>query len=467
MATIVEGMRLPVNDRPDRFHDPAYMLTFMRTRAALMAFTFLTVLALVIIYLALAPRHYTAKSMVIIDPRRQMATGAPVLSGLEPDAAILETELQILGSRSLANQVAVELKLTSNKDFASKPTGVRGMMNADQAAQNLGERDISDKLLNHRTVKRAGASYAIGISYSDPDPALASAIANSFARNYVANQVKEKDIATRSANAQLRTRLTEIGDLLKNAENNVADYRRRTGLISAVSAQLAEEQITDLSTQVAAASGDAARQRALADAERTPSSASAPSVIASPVIQQLRTRQADLAQKLAELRTRYGPQHPLVIGAEEERLKLDTAIASEIVRTRAAATSMLAAQTNSARDRAGSQAASLLGARSALANNNFALVHLAALERDAASLRSLYENYAEHYNRTGLDVGMQTADARIISLSVPPRTPATPKPLLTMALGALLGVFAALALAILAELRHIALTRSSEIERQV
>ncbi len=465
MATIIENLKRPVGGRSDRFRDPAYPLTFLRERGRLMAATFAAVILLVLLYLAIAPRHYTAQSMVIIDPRKQAATGTPVLSGLEPDAAILETELQVLRSRSLADQVVEQLKLTTNRAFSHGPTGLRKLISRGVFDEEQGERNASDQLLNHRSIKRSGTSYAIAIGYTDADPALASAIANAFARNYVANQVNEKERATRSANAQLKSRLGEIGQQLKTAENRVADYRRRTGLISAVGAPLAEQELTGLSTQVAAADGEAARQAALAAAERTTSAASAPSVIASPVVQQLRARQAENAQHLAELGTRYGPEHPLVLRAREEGAKLDVAIAAEISRTRAAAASSLAAQTNSARSRAGSQATSLSSARSALARNNLALVHLAELERDAASLRSLYESYSDRYNQTGLDVGMQTADARIISLSVPPRTPSSPKPLLTLALGAMLGIFCALGVAILAELRQLALGGSNEAQR--
>ena len=68
----------------------------------------ITVAALLVVF-QLTPR-YTASAQVLIDPREQkVADVEAVLSGLSSDSSTIESQIQVIKSRSLAGRVVEEL----------------------------------------------------------------------------------------------------------------------------------------------------------------------------------------------------------------------------------------------------------------------------------------------------------------------------------------------------------------------
>jgi uncharacterized protein involved in exopolysaccharide biosynthesis len=403
----------------------------------------------------LAPREYSGRSMVIIDPRKQEPTKSdPVLSGLEPDATVVETELQMLQSRSLAEQVGKDLGLDRDADFIQPPSGLLHTLKSIVRGEEEDDpsRGMTDKLLGGLKVARVGTSYAISINWTGDDPNLAARIANQYAQRYIINQVDTKDSATAQVNSKIRDRLDEIRKQLADAEARVVAFRQKTGLISAMDPTNSSIQLSGLGQQVAMARAQAAEQAALLAAAQRASGASSPAAQASPAIQALRTQQGAIETRAAELNTRYGPQHPLVQQVAEQQRDMAAMIDREIARANRAAQDAARATASAAGSRAGSSASSLGAAKGSFAANNVATTRLAELERDAAALTELYQSYLSRYKETGVEVGMQTPDARIISRAVPPFDPSTPNIPLTLALGVLLALFAGIGAGIFAEL---------------
>ncbi|ATE64604.1 GumC family protein [Rhizorhabdus dicambivorans] len=438
-----------------RFAQPGYLFTFATERARLMGIVAGAVLALVLLYLLLATREYSARSMVIIDPRKQETTKSdPVLSGLEPDATVVETELQMLQSRSLAEQVGKDLGLDRDSSFVEPPSGLlhslKSMVRGGE--ENDPNRAMTDKLLGGLKVARVGTSYAISINWSGDEPGLAARIANQYAQRYIINQVDTKDSATAQVNSKIRDRLDEIREQLTDAEAKVVAFRQKTGLISAMDPANSSIQISGLGQQMALARAQAAEQAALLAAAQRANGAASPAAQASQVIQALRAQQGGIEARAAELNTRYGPQHPLVQQVAEQQRDIQALIDGEVARANRAAQDAARAAASAAGSRAGSSASSLGAAQGSFAANNVATTRLAELERDAAALTALYQSYLSRYKETGVEVGMQTPDARIISRAVPPFDPSTPNVPLTIALGLLLALFAAIGAAIIAEL---------------
>ncbi|MBD3762411.1 GumC family protein [Rhizorhabdus sp.] len=438
-----------------RFAQPGYIFTFATERARLMGIVAGGVLLLVLLYLLLAPREYSGRSMVIIDPRKQEAIKSdPVLSGLEPDATVVETELQMLQSRSLAEQVGKDLGLDRDADFIAPPSGLlRGLKALIRGGgQTDPGRGMTDKLLGGLDVARVGTSYAISIGWTGDDPGLAARIANQYAQRYIINQVDTKDSATAQVNSKIRDRLDEIRKQLTDAEARVVAFRQKTGLISAMDPANSSVQIGALGQQAALARAQAAEQAALLAAAQRASGPASPAAQASQAVQTLRAQQGTIEARAAELNTRYGPQHPLVQQVAEQQRDIAAMIDREVALANRGAQDAARAAASAAGSRAGSSASSLGTARGSFAANNVATVRLAELERDAAALTELYQSYLSRYKETGVEVGMQSPDARIISRAVPPFDPSSPNIPLTFALGILLALFAGIGAGIIAEL---------------
>lgn len=439
----------------NRFTQPGYLINFLSDRARLMGIVAGGVMILVLLYLLLAPREYTGKSMVLIDARKQEAmTNDPVMSGVEPDAPIVESELQMITSRGLAEQVGKDLGLDRNAAFLAPSTGVLQFLKnilSDGGPEDAG-RVMTDRLLGGLKASRVGTSYAIQISWKGDDPTLAAQVANQYAKRYILNQIDVKDSVTSLVNTKLRDRLGEIRQQLSLAEGRLLAYKQRTGLVSAMDPGNSSLAIAGLNEQLAQSRAQAAEQQALYAAAQRQRGAAAPAAQASPAVQAIRAQSALVEAQSAQINARYGPDHPLVQQVNQQRAEINRLLNQEIGRSVSAAREAARATAMAAAQRAGASQSSLSTVQSQFGANTAASARLAALEREVTGLATLYQSYLGRFNETGAEVGLQSPDARVISRAVPSLSASSPNIALTLALGILLAAFAAIGAAIIAEL---------------
>src|ERR1700749_4657403 len=95
---------------------------FMRVVEARSGLILRTMLAVVVLAVAAAffwPVHYTATSVVMLEPRKNnIADLTAVLSQMPTDPASLQNQIQILTSRELAGRVVDKLHLGNDPEFA-------------------------------------------------------------------------------------------------------------------------------------------------------------------------------------------------------------------------------------------------------------------------------------------------------------------------------------------------------------
>ena len=478
-------------DAPERAaSDPLQIIATFRRRMKVFGATVAVVLAAVMIYTLEQTPRYTATSYVMIDTRkRDVSKIDEVLSGLPTDSSAVDTEVEILKSRSLAARVVQDLHLEKDPEFNAalrKPSLLRAMIGwpgsllrtaappvsaADAAdAKSLDDRKRSDRVvdavLRRLKVSRQGLTYVIAIDFTSISQPKATDIANAFANDYLLEQLEAKFDATRQASQWLNDRLGQLRSQVEQAENAVAAYRAQTGLISAVGSSLTEQEVSNLNQQLALAQADQAQQEAKVRTARQELAAGSTgedvgAALDSDVVKSLRQQYAEVSGKLADLQTRYGARHPEVQRVSRQLEDIKGQIQLEINRT----ISNLDAQAQVARQRAASIQASLGRARGTLAGNNTAAVRLNELERNAAAVRTLYESFLNRFKETTTQQGMEDSDARVVSKAKIPNEPSFPKLGLNLALGVIFGVLAGVGAIMLAEALDSGLATSEDVER--
>jgi exopolysaccharide transport family protein len=474
----------------DGEHDPLQLIATFRRRLKVFAAAFALVLAGVLIFTLQQTPRYTATSYVMIDTRkRDVSKIDEVLSGLPADSSAVDTEVEILKSRSLATRVVQGLHLDKDPEFNSarrKPTLLQGVLAAPgqlfhSAAPVLSDQAMADqKTLNDRKqfdavvdvvlkrlkVSRAGLTYVIAVDFTSTNQPKAADIADAFADDYLLDQLEAKFDATKQASNWLNDRLGSLRVQVEQAEGAVAAYRTQTGLIGAVGSNLTEQEVSNLNQQLALAQASSAEQEAKVRTARQQMANGSTgedvgAALDSDVVKNLRQQRADISGKLADLQTKYGARHPEVQSKDRQLADIDAQIQQEINRT----ISNLDAQANVARQRVGSIQASLGRARGTLAGTNTAAVRLNELERNATSVRTLYESFLNRFKETTTQQGMADSDARVVSRAKIPNAPSFPKLGLNLALGALFGLGAGVAAVLLAEALDSGITTSEDIER--
>src|SRR6478736_6230357 len=104
------------------------VIATFRRRLRLFAAVALAVFVAVLLYTLQEMPRYTASAQVMLDVRQEQVTDmSAVLSGLPADTAVVDTEVEVLRSRSLAGRVVEALKLEEDPDFNPSLKGARGL----------------------------------------------------------------------------------------------------------------------------------------------------------------------------------------------------------------------------------------------------------------------------------------------------------------------------------------------------
>lgn len=428
--------------------------------------------ATVTILFQVTPRYFS-ESLIMIEPRgNKIVDVEAVAAGLSGDSESIQSEIQVIMSRDLAQKVILDLKLDESPEF-NPSLRPKGFMNSikehsfglseiipkewldaalgerggrlDKAAKlpapSLTQSQVDettvkgggltiDAFLGSLSVKQMGRSRVISVGTTSVDPILAAKIPNTLGNLYMEQMIEYKVDASRQASSWLDRRIGLLQKQVAEAEATVERYRTKSGLLESRGSTVSSLQVAELSTQLIIARTKTAETIARLDQTRgllnSPEGIlSSSEVLKSPFIQKLRETEAEVQHRAAELSNEYGERHPKMIGARAEIVDINNKIKNE-------ATKIIGGMRNEveiakAREKALTRNLDKLKVEVAAANK--AEVKLRSLEREATASRSLLETFLSRYKETSAqeDQDAQRADARIISTAGVPLNPSSPR----------------------------------------
>lgn len=454
--------------------------SMLRRRLGLFLGVLVTVLVLGLALTLMQTPRYIAAAQVSLNQRDAAIAPDSSTSRINqsevPTNPLVDTQVQIITSRSMAERVVDSLKLGQTPRPASSGGALawlRGVFGSapppapapDPAAQR--QRWVT-ALQNSISAARVGQTLALIISYSSSDPEQAARIANEYALQYTGGQLVAKREQNESATSFLSGRLGQLRAQAQTDAERVQRYRIANNLLSTSGSSLTEQEISSYNQAVATARAQAAEDQAALDTARIQLRSGSRgddvgAALGSGVVSSLRARQAEVGGLVANLSARYGPLHPDVVKAKSELAEINSQIQAEIGRV----ISNLEAKVRVSRQRLGSLSGSLSGAEGKLEQNNAAMVGLADLERSAQASQSLYESYLKTYQESGAREGTERADATVLSLAEVPTRPASPNILLNGLLALALGLGLGLAVAFIAEMTFSGLTTGEDVETRL
>jgi polysaccharide biosynthesis transport protein len=423
-------------------------------------------------------RLYTANADVLLKPTTESIT--PDSSDSADDrprgAEQIETEVQFIQSRDLAGKVFDQVGLDRASAFVAQLAGggrISGLLKAigmrsDPPLPPPGTKVANAKretainiLKSGLVVRRIGNSFALRLSVTNADPALAAKIANGYAQIYSDNQIASKVTASKKAVDILQKRMDELRVQAQTDFGAVQQYRISNSLQSKSGTSLTEQEISAYNQQVALARAEASQNFARLAAAR--GGGAVGDSATSTVVNALRGQRATLSVRFAELSDRYLPSHPELISAREQLADIDTQIATEV--SRAIRNLQADAQVSAAR--LSSLQGSMGAASGKLATNNRALVNLDDLERRAGASQALYESYLNRYKEVVAKSGAEQANSTLLSAATVPLRPSSPNLPLNLALGLLIGTLVGTASAVAVEGTYGGFTTTDDVERRL
>lgn len=174
-------------------------------------------------------RLYTALARVEIVPDRadefRVSTVQELGAGID-DAEKLDTEIEVLKSRSMALRVVQALHLNNNPDFMSLKNGKPWDLSVPE------NRDLFISALQGSVnIARRGHTSILDISVVSTKPALASLIANTLVDSYIERTFQDNFNATARISGWLNSELNNLKTNLQQSQNQMINYQKDLGLV--------------------------------------------------------------------------------------------------------------------------------------------------------------------------------------------------------------------------------------------
>ena len=418
---------------------------------------------------------YTAYTRVMLESRQlEVVASQSVLSALTPTDEVVETEIEVIVSRSNKEAVARRVGLTDvlqgrEAEASTRWTSrlVDGSLLAQAwtaiqdrlglvgnggvaTAEELAPLEQAIEFLGlHLGARQVGGTAVMEIAATDEDPALAATIANAAADAYLATQVSWKLSATTGANEWLRQRIAEL-------EGDVAEKRQRLEAVRAKVGTLDEGHSTLLTQGQALVNErllEARNERIkleteLEEAQRAMDAGQMTTVavmLGSDVIDQLRVSEVSAAQRLAELSTTYGPKHSARLDAENQLRSVRASIDGEVRRSLTSKRNRLAAAQRE-EDQLDAQLQKQNVSSEELGEQR---IQVESLQSEVNTTQTLLDSYRTRFKETTEQQAIIRPDARVISVAVPPIYPDFPSKKAIVAIALVLSAGAGVCLAYL------------------
>jgi succinoglycan biosynthesis transport protein ExoP len=397
-------------------------------------FMVLTMLAIAVAASLLLPKKYTGEAAVVVDARGIDPLAQPGAMPTEMAASYVATQVDVIASHNVALKVVDRMNLTANpaliERFQEKTGGVGSI------------RDwIADEILKSLTVKPAHDSDVIFLEFSSKSPQMAADIANAFADNYIVTSLELKvDPASRQA-GWFDQQVKDQRATLEAAQHKLAAYQAEHGVIGADDSRLDVEtnRLTEISnhfvTAQAAMYDAETRQRQLNEASAKGRTDEAISVLQNPLLQNLKTDLARSEAKFADVSQRYDHNHPIYMSAQAELESLRSKVAVEI----ANASGTVAREAQIARQNMADLQRTMEGQRKRIVDLQHNQDDLSVLKRDVESARAAYDSSLQRGGESRLESRLNNTNTAILNHAFPPMKPSSPKLLLNLALGLILG----------------------------
>lgn len=433
-----------------------------RHRLIILAGTVLGTLAAIFLGSQSVPK-YTATAQVLIERTNNQAINLNADAEDAPvDDEAIETEIRVLNSRGLIEQIIVDLDLAFEPGFqpqggeaeASSSFGVESLIREavawlpgknddhqgngglEAAALELTTRQpvlaspslnkLVKKFRDNLDIYREGDAYILAVSYTAFRPETAATISNRLVELYADRQRGDKLDENTEASSWLAERVSVLREELRVSEREVETFRANNNLLVA-GLDTQNQELIGLSTELVTIRANLSAKEATLTLVR--SRAGDPNgfydiaeVTASPIFQALKTEEGEIIRRLAELANTYGPKHPLMVDAEADQNSVRAKLESEVTRVVKA----IENDVRLLRERERVITNEIGNLRSANASQNQAEVQLRDLERDAESIRELYQEFLRRLRETREQPALVRDNVKIISRAIAPAAPSTP-----------------------------------------
>jgi polysaccharide biosynthesis transport protein len=408
--------------------------------------------ALTVIFTLKTTPLYQATSKVAIFPETPNVLGFKDLENGSPDFdsdATLETQAAILRSDALAMKVIEAMRLDQNSEFASssRPQAEDSLRASSMQPDPAKTASLLGAFRGDLQVQLIRNSRLVEVSYTHPDPRLATEIVNALVRTFTEENFKTKYEAVTQTSDWLSTELADLQMKVQTSEEKLVRYQKDHSILGVDEKQnIVTAKLDELNRELTAAQTDRIQKESnyrLA-VEGDPAAVSKASREgASGMLERLREQEAQLNTQRAQVTTQFGTGYPKVAELDSQAKQVRIEIEAEEVRMQ---------QKTHDEYLAALQRENLLttafNQQKQEANQlNESSIEYSVLKRDADANRQLYQDLLQRLKEAGVSAGLRSSNIRVVDVARIPTSPIKPNVPRNIEFGLMLGLACGIGLA--------------------
>lgn len=470
------------------------VLRIVRKRKWLVATIAAIATTLVTVEVFRTPSQYRATNRIEVSKDSPMVVKTKDQVIQFEDSDSLNTKKVIFKSRPLLEDIVVLLQLDQNPKF------IEGMQkrSVSEAIRSIGDR-ISGNVLggeakptenlmasqavvlqertpeesqrlapyvsilrNKLNVEAMEQTNILEISFEHTDPALAAAIVNTAAKNFIDRTFERRTSSFSSTSDWLDRSTRELRAKVQQAEQALADYTKRNEIFSTDGkGSLTTDKLSTLHSEVMKAEMDRMLKESLFEEVKRGHAAQLPEAFSDIKTGALKQKLGELQVEQSQLSVRYGPENPRVAEVEQKIKVLQEQIGDN---QRTLEDKLRADYERSVRDERELKKA-LDVAKSDAVQQNQAAIQFSTLQAELDTAKSLYADFLNKTKQADLQLAEQHNNLKIVETAEIPKSPIGPQRLRTILIGLMVSLIAGIGLAFFLEYLDNTVKSVEDVER--
>ncbi len=412
------------------------IITIVRANLQVIIIIIAAALALAVIVTLLQTPRYTATTTLQINDQSAQVLGKeddtqqdPVVASSDTDR-FLQTQVEILKSRALAERVAQKLRLFGNAKFY----GAMAVPEPNGSASRQEIQDLTIRTLDKaRSVDLPRNSRLATVSFESTQPDLAAQLANTFASEFIQANLQRRYDSSTYARDFISGQLAEARVKLEKSERDLNAYARFAGLIrdrdskGPAGGSSGDSSITAASLQQINGAANQAQAVRIAAEQRWrlisgSNALNSPDVLANPAISQLLAERARDMAELEKQRANHLEDYPAV---QQLRAQVGV-IDAQLQNVAKSIEASVKQQYDAALQAEGSLKNEVNQLKGSSLEEQDRLVQYHLLEREADTNRTVYEGLLQRYKELNAAAGISASNIAIIDTAIAPIKPSSP-----------------------------------------
>lgn len=357
-------------------------------------------------------------------------------SGNDADQ-FLTTQIELIQSDGVLRPVELQYHLLAREKQ------LHADVDLDRRVEN------SPVVLKNLKIVRPPNSFLLRITYRSTDPQLASDVANAIAESYLARTYDIRVKSSMGLSAFMERQIDELKAKMEKSSQALAIYEKQLNVVNPdEKTNILSSRLLQLNTEYTTAQGDRVAKEAAYNSLQSGSLAAIQISPQAEALARLQELVQASKQRLAELKTTYGPNYAEYKKAASQLAELER----QYDQTRAEITQRIEVEYRQSKNREEMLKTAVGVTKEEWDKLNASSFEYQQLKREAEANKTLYEELVKKIKEAGINAGFQTSGIRIADLARPAAKPVFPQKSLMLVLSFLLSSVLGVGAAVIADI---------------